>query len=300
MSTHWTVNRVVIYSHAVDAVTRQLTWVSENVKSLLGYEVDECQALDWWTDRLHPDDRAAILASLPTLWSDGRHACEYRFRAQSGGYRWLRDEVRLIRNRAGEPLSCIGSWSDLTERNQAADLLSEPETQIRNIGEAALQIVEITPGIGTSFKVYLPRDLEADVAHPAPQVPPALRSGSETVLLVEDDNQVRALARLVLGSHGYTVLEAHDGDEALRVCAQHAGTIDLLISDVIMPHLSGPQLAQRITSLRPTTRVLFLSGYADDAVVHHGVLDPGAAFLQKPFALEALARKVRETLDHDE
>jgi two-component system, cell cycle sensor histidine kinase and response regulator CckA len=152
-------------------------------------------------------------------------------------------------------------------------------------------------GIGTSFKIYLPRDLDGDVAHPAPRVLPAPGSGSETVLLVEDDNQVRALARLVLGSHGYTVLEAHDGDEALRVCAQHADTIQILISDVVMPHLSGPQLAERVKSLRPTIRVLFLSGYTDDAVVHRGVLNPGAAFLQKPFAPEALARKVRETLN---
>ena len=120
-------NIVVIYAHAIDAVNRQLAWVSEDVKSLLGYDVDECRAVGWWTDRLHPDDRAGVLARLPALWSGGRLVCEYRLRTRGGSYRWLRDEVRLIRNLAGEPMSCVGSWSELTERSHAADPLSEPE-----------------------------------------------------------------------------------------------------------------------------------------------------------------------------
>jgi two-component system, cell cycle sensor histidine kinase and response regulator CckA len=152
-------------------------------------------------------------------------------------------------------------------------------------------------GIGTSFKVYLPRDLAGDVADPPQAVRPTTGLGSETVLLVEDDEQVRALARLVLGSHGYTLIEARDGAEALRLCAQHPGTIHLMVTDIIMPNLSGRQLAEKLQALHPSLRVLFLSGYTDDAVVHHGVLEHGAAFLQKPFVPEALARKVREMLD---
>jgi YesN/AraC family two-component response regulator len=96
------------------------------------------------------------------------------------------------------------------------------------------------------------------------------------------------------------VIEARDGDEALRLCAQHAGAIELMVTDIVMPQVNGRQLAERLQVLRPALRVLFLSGYTDDAVVHHGVLSRGAAFLQKPFAPEALARKVREMLDSHE
>jgi nitrogen-specific signal transduction histidine kinase/CheY-like chemotaxis protein len=155
-------------------------------------------------------------------------------------------------------------------------------------------------GIGTAFKIYLPRDPAGNVPDLPPASPPRPDCGSETVLLVEDDAQVRSLGRLVLGSHGYSVIEAHDGAEALRLCAQHAGIIHLMVSDVVMPEMSGRQLAERLQALRPTLRVLFLSGYTDDAVVHHGVLGRGAAFLQKPFAPEALAHKVRAMLDSAE
>jgi len=153
------------------------------------------------------------------------------------------------------------------------------------------------PGTGTVFKVYLPRALEAAAAEAAPALPPVERRGTETVLLVEDTQAVRALVARVLEGLGYTVLEASDASMAEIVAARHHGKIDLLLTDVVMPGDSGPELARRLSAARPGLRVLYTSGYADDAVVHHGVVAAGAAYLQKPFTPDALARKTREVLD---
>jgi len=153
------------------------------------------------------------------------------------------------------------------------------------------------PGRGTTFKIYLPR--VGDAAVPAKAIPastPSLR-GSETILLVEDQDEVRRLARRVLEARGYVVLVAASGAEALQVAGAHAGPIQLLVTDVIMPAMSGREVGLLIAPTRPEMRVLYLSGYADESIVHHGVLEPGIAFLQKPFTVEALARKVREVLD---
>jgi CheY-like chemotaxis protein len=116
-------------------------------------------------------------------------------------------------------------------------------------------------------------------------------------LLVEDAEGVRTLARHVLEKHGYTVLEASNGGEALLLCQHHSEPIHLLISDVVMPNMSGPHLAERLARLRPRMKVLYLSGYTDDAIIRHGVLTQDTPFLQKPFTPKALAAKVRETLD---
>ena len=161
------------------------------------------------------------------------------------------------------------------------------------------------PGQGTAFKVYLPRvdegtegghEARAGSALPAAGVPAADPPPSETLLLVEDEDAVRALTREVLGGAGYTILEAADGAEALLLCERHLGPIHLLLSDVVMPGMGGRELADRLSALRPGLKVLFLSGYADDAVVRHGVLASQVAFLQKPFSIESLTRKVREVL----
>jgi CheY-like chemotaxis protein len=152
-------------------------------------------------------------------------------------------------------------------------------------------------GRGTTFKIYLPRvedELEARALGPAPA---ETLQGSETILLAEDEDMVRALARRILQAHGYTVLEARDGTECLRICQAHTGPIHLLMTDVVMPGLSGRAVADRVAPLRPDMKVLYLSGYADNAVVHHGLLDAGRAFLQKPFSAGTLAHKVREVLD---
>ncbi|MDB4955004.1 MAG: multi-sensor hybrid histidine kinase, partial [Myxococcales bacterium] len=150
-------------------------------------------------------------------------------------------------------------------------------------------------GIGTTFKVYFPRvDAEVDAVKQRPAATD-LR-GTETILLVEDEGQVRAAARGILRRSGYQVLEASNAGEAL-VHAESPGHIDLLLSDVVMPQMSGPELARRLTKLRPTMKVLCMSGYTDDSIVRHGVLDSNLPYLQKPFTRETLTRKVRLVLD---
>ncbi len=150
-------------------------------------------------------------------------------------------------------------------------------------------------GHGTTFKIYLPRaeDLaetgELSGTKHTPQ-------GTETVLLVEDEDQVRAILKQILENRGYHVLSASHGEEALAI-SQEPGDIQLMITDVVMPHMSGRVVAERMMSLRPSLRVLFMSGYTDDAIVRHGLLDEKLNFLQKPFDSATVARKVRDVLD---
>jgi two-component system, cell cycle sensor histidine kinase and response regulator CckA len=152
-------------------------------------------------------------------------------------------------------------------------------------------------GQGTTFKVYFPRVSEDDAAGVECAESVGRTDGTETVLLVEDERAVRDLAREVLQKCGYTVLEAADGLEALRIAENYGGVIDMLLTDVVMPHMSGQELAERLTVLRSGLKILFISGYTDNAIVHHGVLDPGTHFLQKPFTPAVLATKVRKILD---
>jgi CheY-like chemotaxis protein len=153
------------------------------------------------------------------------------------------------------------------------------------------------PGEGTTFKIYLPR-LEApgELAEVS-QIPDSCEWGSETILLVEDEELVRRVTGRILARHGYTVLEAVSGSDALVVSREHAGSIHLMLTDVVMPGMSGQELAEKVKSQRPTMKVLFMSGYTENAIIHHGVLDPDIAFIQKPFKYDTLARKVREMLD---
>ena len=150
---------------------------------------------------------------------------------------------------------------------------------------------------GTSFKIYLPTVEEEVETYKTAALPPPPPGGTETILLVEDEGAVRTMISKVLQSGGYTVLEAQHGVEALRVCKKHKGPIHLMISDVIMPQMSGRELAGRLALRLPEMRVLYISGYPDNAIIHHGVLETGTAFLQKPFTLNALEYKVREVLD---
>ncbi len=153
-------------------------------------------------------------------------------------------------------------------------------------------------GRGSVFKVYLPRvDATPAPAGRVPHADTATNGGTETVLLVEDDDGLRALTRTSLERHGYQVLEAKDAAAARQRSADHGGRIDLVLTDVILPGTGGPELAAELAVSRAGLKVLYISGYADDAVVRHGVLGPGAAFLQKPFTPDMLARKVREVLD---
>jgi CheY-like chemotaxis protein len=153
-------------------------------------------------------------------------------------------------------------------------------------------------GHGTSFKLYLPRIDTAEVE--AAALPPTdadLPRGTETILLVEDEESLRDLVRECLEASGYTVREARHGSEGLQVCETHEGAIDLLLTDGGGGGMSGRELAQHVRALRPQVRVLYMSGYTDDAVVVHGVVSAEVAFLQKPFTAAALARTVRAALD---
>jgi two-component system, cell cycle sensor histidine kinase and response regulator CckA len=157
--------------------------------------------------------------------------------------------------------------------------------------------VSSTPGAGSTFEVYLPRT-EQPAAQDAPRRVAASLEGTETVLLVEDQAEVRAIERACLSRHGYVVIEATGGAEALRLSDEYKGSIDLLLTDVVMPAMSGGELARALNQRRPALRVLYASGYADSVIVNHGVLEPHVDFIQKPFTPESLLRTVRDVLDH--
>jgi PAS domain S-box-containing protein len=156
--------------------------------------------------------------------------------------------------------------------------------------------VDSEPGRGAIFKVYLPR-VDAPTEPAGPADPVIAPTGTETVLLVEDEDEVRVLAREVLTRKGYRVLEAREVDDALRIAATHDASIDVLVTDVVMPKLGGRELAERVVALCPEAKVLYISGYTDGGLLQDGALPPGVAFLQKPFTAVRLALKVREVLD---
>lgn len=155
------------------------------------------------------------------------------------------------------------------------------------------------PGKGTTFKIYLPRVDEPLEELKERVVGEGFPRGSETVLVVEDDDEVRKLAVRILEKQGYRVLEASHGGDALIICEQHEGPIHLILTDVVMPGMSGRALAERLTPLHPEMKVLYMSGYTDNTIVHHGVLEERMSYIQKPFSIDGLTKKVREVLDKD-
>jgi CheY-like chemotaxis protein len=158
--------------------------------------------------------------------------------------------------------------------------------------------VRSAPGEGAAFTVYLPRTTDAEArAEASREGQPRAAGGPETILVVEDERAVRSLVKEILETNGYSVLEAGNADEALRAVQAYEGTIDLLLSDVVMPGMSGPSLAVQLRAMRPSIAVLFMSGYAEEPVELRGIVEKGAGFLAKPFTLAALTRKVREVLD---
>jgi CheY-like chemotaxis protein len=157
--------------------------------------------------------------------------------------------------------------------------------------------VSSTPGRGTNFTIYLPRLADAPVVFEAAAGPAPTARGSETLLLVEDEPSVRQLVRRILVRQGYTVIEASNGGEAMRLVNQHPDPIDLVVTDLVMPGMSGRELVERLTALRGGVKALFMSGYTDDDIVRRGLSEPGMIFLPKPFTAGDLSRAVRQALD---
>jgi CheY-like chemotaxis protein len=158
--------------------------------------------------------------------------------------------------------------------------------------------VESEPGQGATFRIYLPATTEVSLSEPpSPSNAPADLHGSETIVLVEDDDQVRVLTADILRRQGYRLLECGRPSEALALVATHGGPIHLLLTDVVMPEMGGRALAELLVAHLPSLRVIFMSGYTDDAVVRHGVHESGVAFVQKPITPQVLARRVRQVLD---
>ncbi len=153
------------------------------------------------------------------------------------------------------------------------------------------------PDVGTTFKIYLPRIEESPEEILVSELAPLQPGGEETILIVEDEEIVRNIATEFLQMLGYTILSVGDPEDALSLCAEHPDSIHLLLTDVILPKMDGRTLARRLSHIRPSVRVLYVSGYTENAIVHHGVLDHGIHFLQKPFSMDALAQKVRDVLD---
>jgi len=156
--------------------------------------------------------------------------------------------------------------------------------------------IQTKVGHGTTFSVYLPSLAPATNEDKPPDLSPHAFSGTGTVLLVQDDKAVRTLARPALQSFGYTVVDVANGEEALQFCAGYEGPLDLLITDVVMPGMSGREVADALQRLRPAIKVLYVSGYTDHAILRHGVKQAEVASLQKPFTTVTLARKVQHVL----
>jgi CheY-like chemotaxis protein len=154
-------------------------------------------------------------------------------------------------------------------------------------------------GKGTTFKIYLPRVNEPLEEMKKEVLKEELPHGNETILIVEDEEEVRQLISKMLERQGYAILETSNGEEALLACGRCEGSIHLMLVDVIMPGMSGSELVKALKPLYPEIKILYMSGYTDDAIARHGVLEKGVNYIQKPFTLEGLARKIREVLDKD-
>ena len=152
-------------------------------------------------------------------------------------------------------------------------------------------------GQGTTFKIHLPASKDAQIKTESEDKPVSNLRGSETVLLVEDNEQVRNLAQLILKKQGYNVIVSQNSEEALSLLEAHEGLVDILLTDIVLPGMNGRELYEIAVQSKPQLKVLFMSGHSDDVIAHRGVLDEGIQFIQKPFSVQKLAAKMREVMD---
>ncbi len=300
--------RVLDLNHVVADISSMLQrLIGEDVElvTLLGSELRSVKA--------DPGQIEQVIVNLAVNARDampggGRLVIETANVELEGGYTW---ESEAVRAGSYAMISVSDTGHGMDEATQAR--IFEPFFTTKGQGKGtglglstAYGIVKQSgghvfvssaPGRGSTFKVYLPAVAEtAEHVEHAEKAAPMVR-GSETVLLVEDEDAVRRVLRKELERHGYVVLEAAGGEEALQIAASHGQRIQLLVTDVVMPLMSGPDLARRLTATHPRMKVLYVSGYADDAIVRQGTVEPGTPILEKPFAAGALAEKVREVLD---
>ncbi|MBI3406131.1 MAG: response regulator [Acidobacteria bacterium] len=205
-------------------------------------------------------------------------------------------------------VSDTGSGMDLDTQKRIFEpfFTTKPQGQGTGLGLATVYgIVKQSEGFiwvysepdrGSNFKIYLPRAQEVSEAE-AENIHPHTPRGTETILVVEDEEGVRELTSEFLSISGYRVLVARNGAEALQVCRDFDGPIHVMVTDVVMPGLSGRDLAEQAARIRPSMRILFVSGYSDDAIAHQGVIEPNSSFLEKPFTHSALTARIREILD---
>jgi len=288
----------------------------EMLRRLVGEDIDLLWApeLDLWKVKIDPSQVDQILANLAVNARD----------AISGvGAVTMRTENVAIddSNSAETPEFIPGQYVLLTVSDTGTGMskevrenIFEPFFTTKEVGKGTglglstvygivkqndgFIYVASEPGKGTTFKIYLPR-FEAETAQaPSGEITVKRPTGTETILLVEDDEAILDLGRMILENVGYKVLAAHTPVYALHLVEEHPGDIHLLITDVVMPEMNGRELAEQLSAIRPNLKCLYMSGYTADAIAHRGILDEGVNFIQKPFRSDDLAAKVRHMLDH--
>ena len=286
------------------------------LRRLIGEDIDLfwVPGLDLWKVKIDPSQVDQILANLVVNARD----------AISGvGAITMRTENVVIddSNRAETPEFIPGEYVLLTVSDTGAGMskevrenIFEPFFTTKELGKGTglglstvygivkqndgFIYVASEPGKGTTFKIYLPR-FEAETAQVPPEEVAGKRpTGTETILLVEDDEAILNLSKMILENLGYTVLAAQTPVDAIHLVEEHPGDLHLLITDVVMPEMNGRELAEQLSAIRPNLKCLYMSGYTADVIAHRGILDEGVNFIQKPFGSDDLAAKVRQVLDH--
>jgi len=287
-----------------------LTFVNRNAFDRFGYTQEDLEGGLNALDMVAPNDRGLALESMQRIMNrENIGSNEYTMLRKDGStFPAMVHSTVIINN--GKLAGLRGFIVDITERKRAEAEKEKLQAQLGQaqkmeaIGQLAGGVahdfnninVKSEPGKGTTFKVYLPRIEEEEMAIDQPGAHAKPLTGTETVLLVEDEESLLKLGKVLLKELDYTVLTASAPGEAIRLVEEHTGDIHLLVTDVVMPEMSGRDLQKRLSALRPDMKYLFMSGYTANVIAHRGILDEGVNFIQKPFHMEELAAKVREAM----